>query len=78
MKNAQLRYTPASVEGEEEKTVQNKTAGRQMGLILVACLAMSWVEAVWKPGYAAKALCKLPLFLGIPLLFSAPGRPAKS
>lgn len=58
--------------------MQNKTAWRQMGLILVACLAMSWVEAIWKPGYAAKALCKLPLFLGIPLLFSAPGRPAKS
>lgn len=48
-----------------------------MVLMIAACLAMSWVEAIWKPGYAIKALCKLPLFLGIPLLFPSPARPVK-
>lgn len=59
---------------------RTKSAALRAGLMIAACLAMSWVEAAWKPGYAVKSLCKLPLFLGIPLAFSAmgPGRPVKA
>lgn len=44
-------------------------AGR-MAAILGACLVMALIEGVLKPGYGPKALCKLALFLGLPLAFS--------
>ena len=52
---------------------RNKTAWRQMGAMAAACLIMALVEGLWKPGYALKSLCKLPLFLGLPLLFASQG-----
>ncbi len=59
---------------------RKKTVWLQIGAMIAACLAMALVEAMWKPGYALKSLCKIPLFLGVPLLFSASGlsSPAKT
>ena len=40
-----------------------------MTLVVVACLAMAYVEIVLAPGYAAKSGIKIALFLALPIFF---------
>jgi len=40
-----------------------------MTLVVVACLAMAYVEVVMSPGYAAKSGIKIALFLALPIFF---------
>lgn len=40
-----------------------------MTLVIVACLAMAYVEIVMAPGYATKSAIKIGLFLVAPILF---------
>lgn len=41
-----------------------------IGMVCFACLCMAFVDAVLRPGYVAKSLIKLVLFLGLPLLYA--------
>ncbi len=50
-------------------------AARKSGWLIVAmvcaaCMCMGWVDAVLRPGYAAKSAVKLALFLGLPALYA--------
>jgi len=40
-----------------------------MTLVIVACLAMAYVELVLAPGYAAKSAIKIAFFLALPIFF---------
>lgn len=52
----------------------------RIAVIAAACLVMGLIEAVLKPGYGVKSLCKLALFLGLPLVYARlrPGQPLKA
>ncbi len=49
---------------------KQKTQRRYILLAVSLCaVAMSLVDGVWQPGYWVKSLCKLVLFLGVPLCY---------
>jgi len=47
-----------------------------MTLVVVACLAMAYVEIAMAPGYGMKSGIKIVLFLALPLLFILPSKKA--
>ena len=48
----------------------SRTAYGIMGLVLVCCAAMAFVETVVEPAYAVKSAAKAVVFLLVPLVFS--------
>lgn len=48
----------------------SRTAYGIMGLVLICCVAMAFVETVVEPAYAVKSAAKVVVFLLFPLIFS--------
>ena len=41
-----------------------------IGIIIIACFAMAFVDTLWQPGYIIKSIVKLSLFLLLPIFYS--------
>jgi membrane protease YdiL (CAAX protease family) len=42
-----------------------------MFCVIAACAVMGYTDAIWRPGYVAKSLVKLALFVPIPFVYAA-------